>query len=727
MVEMPEDDVPRGINKKVVLAGLALAVIAVLGIFFVFRFVESERQREMQDWQIRLGIVADSRAGAINDWIEDQFGIVRSLAENASLQLYVTELSLLGEDADSDELGEAGYLRNLLIATAERAEFTEPLTGPELNANVERVGLAGMALLDPNGKVLVATPTMPPIVGPIREFLQRTPRGERGLLDMYLGNSDQPTMGFLMPVFGIQADAGASDVLGIVIGIKIVGDELYDLLEQPGEIEETAETYIVRANGPNVEFLTPLKDGTEPLRRVMALDTPDLASPFVIETAGGFGVKVDYNNEEVLATGRTLSAAPWVLIRKVTTAEALSAAESRLTTMLVVFILVIIVTLVVIVAVWRHGTSVRAAASAERFRVAAERFQNLGKFLRVVTDSQPTEMIAVTAEGQYTFANKTAADNAGMDVDAILNTTMANVMGPVRAKTFDRVNKEILARAEEIIENEERITNIHEFDDEKGHHLIRTTHYPLRGDRDHPPAVLMMIDDITELMQEREHRERVFRELVETLVDVVGQRDPYCAHHASRVGEVATAMAKEMELGAKDLRTIDIAAQLMNLGKTRVRGEWLRREGPLTSEEIERVRTEIEKGADMLSHVEFDGPVVKIIRQVQEHADGTGRPNGLKGDEIDLAARIIAVANVFVAMVSPRSYRKQGKSFDEATVELMQERDKRYDRRAVSALLHVLDNRNGRTKWANFAEAPAREMDDGQDGSSSAGQDRKGG
>lgn len=720
MAEMPEDDVPRGVNKTVVLAALTLAVIAVLGVFFVFRFVDSERQREMQDWQIRLGIVADSRAGAINDWIDDQFAAIRGLGENASLQLYVTELSLLGDDADSDELGEAGYLRNLLIATAERAKFTEPLTGPDLNANVERVGLAGMALLDPNGKVLVATPTMPPIAGPIREFLQKTPRGERGLLDMYLGNSDQPTMGFSLPVFGIQADAGTSEVLGTIIGIRIVGDDLYRLLRQPGEIEETAETYIVRTRGPNVEFLSPLKDGTAPLRRVMARDTPDLASAYVIDTAGGFGRKVDYNNEEVLVTGRTLSAAPWVVVRKVSTAEALSAAESRLTTMLIVFILVIVVTLVMIVAVWRHGTSIRAAAAAERFRLAAERFQNLGKFLRVVTDSQPTEMIAVTAEGQYTFANKTAADNAGMDVDAMMKTTMANVMGPVRAKSFEKLNKEILLRAEEIIANQERITHINEFDDEKGHHLIRSTHYPLRGDRDHPAAVLMMLDDITELMEEREQRERVFRELVETLVDVVGQRDPYCAHHASRVGEVATAMAKEMDLDSKAIRTIDIAAQLMNIGKTRVRGEWLRREGPLTPDEIELVRTQIQKGADMLSHVEFDGPVVEIIGQVQEHADGSGRPRGLKGDEINLAARIIAVANAFVAMVSPRSYRKEGRSVEDATGELMQERDKRYDRRAVSALLHVLDNRGGRDKWADFAKAPVRETDD----AGGAGRDR---
>ncbi|NQV80579.1 MAG: PAS domain-containing protein, partial [Alphaproteobacteria bacterium] len=563
------------------------------------------------------------------------------------------------------------------------------------------------ALLDPTGKVLVATPTMPPVVGPIREFLQRTPHGERGLLDMYLGNSDQPTMGFVLPVFGIQADAGTSDVLGMIIGIKIVGDDLYRLLKQPGEIEETAETYIVRTRGPNVEFLSPLLDGTTPLRRVMAKDTPDLASAYVIETAGGFGKKVDYNNEEVLVTGRTLSAAPWVVVRKVTTGEALSAAESRLTTMLVVFILVIIVTLVMIVAVWRHGTSIRATAAAERFRVAAERFQNLGKFLRVVTDSQPTEMIAVTAEGQYTFANKTAADNAGMDIDAMMKTTMANVMGPVRAKTFERLNKEVLARAEDIIANQERISHVNEFNDEKGHHLIRTTHYPLRGDRDHPSAVLMMLDDITELMEEREQRERVFRELVETLVDLVGQRDPYCAHHASRVAEVATAMAGEMELDGPQIRTIDIAAQLMNLGKTLVPEEWLRREGPLTADELAHVRDEMLKSATLLERVEFDGPVVDIIRQVQEHADGSGRPKGLKSDDIDLSARVISVANAFVAMVSPRSFRKVGKTFDDASVELMQERDKKYDRRAVSALLHSLDNRNGREKWAHFAQAPA--------------------
>ena len=462
-----------------------------------------------------------------------------------------------------------------------------------------------------------------------------------------------------------------------------------------------------RREGPNVEFLSPLADESLPLRKVLAYDTPDLASAFVIETAGGFGRKIDYANQEVLITGRTIAAAPWVIARKITAGEALAASDARLRTILIVFLLVIGITSVVIVAVWRHGSSVRATAASERFRIAAERFQNLGKFLKVVTDSQPTQMIAVTEDGTYTFANKTAADGAGITVDEMMGKQMSGVIGPIRAKTYAEINKTIIRDTEEILERGDRISHIHKFDDEFGSNLIRTVHYPLRRDRDHPAAVLMIIDDITELMREREHRERVFRELVQTLVDLVGQRDPYSAHHATRVAEVATAIAKEMGIQGEDaLRTIDIAAQLMNLGKTLVSTDILSRAGPLTDVELGEVRDSILSSAQLLEGVEFDGPVVDTIRQVQEHWDGSGRPAGLRERDILESARIIAVANAFAGMVSPRAYRDPPLTFDQAADELVKAEGTAYDRRAVSALLNFVDNRGGRDAWAHFTEPP---------------------
>ena len=331
----------RKINKVVLFAAIGLVIAAILGVIFVFQFIESERARDRQAWQIRLGIVADSRSAAVEDWLEAQFGTMRELSENASLQLYMTELSLAGGDETevTDEPAQASYLRNLLVATAERAGFTEPFVQSEITANVERVGTAGIGLTDAAGRPLVATPTMPPLTGKLRDFINKMPRGERALFDLHLGVSDQPTLGFVVPVFGIQADEGTSEIIGLVIGLKIVGQDLYDALKQPGETDETAETYLVRRSGANVEYLSPLTDGTPPLRRLLTSDTPELAAAYVVENAGGFAIKRDYGGEEVLVTGRPISLAPWTLVRKVTTQEALAGTESRLTTMLVVFLL----------------------------------------------------------------------------------------------------------------------------------------------------------------------------------------------------------------------------------------------------------------------------------------------------------------------------------------------------------------------------------------------------
>jgi HD-GYP domain-containing protein (c-di-GMP phosphodiesterase class II) len=104
-------------------------------------------------------------------------------------------------------------------------------------------------------------------------------------------------------------------------------------------------------------------------------------------------------------------------------------------------------------------------------------------------------------------------------------------------------------------------------------------------------------------------------------------------------------------------------------------------------------------GADMLQSIEFDGPVVETLRQAQERWDGSGQPRGLKGEGILLTARIIAVANALVGMISDRAFR-QAMSIDQASEILFKETGKAYDRRVVAALVNYLDNRDGRTQIA---------------------------
>ena len=704
--EVQQQKIKRGVNKVVLFAGVILLAVAAGGVFAVFRFVEGERVRELQSWQVRLGIVADSRAAAVEEWIDGQFAVMREMAENASLQLYMTELSLFEGDRTliDDEPEQASYLRNLLIATAERAGYASPVSAGEISANVEKTGVAGLALADPKGQVLVATPAMPPVTGRILGALETMKPGEPALIDIYLGVSGEPTIGFLAPIFAVQ-DSGASEAIGLIIGVRLVGDELWSRLEQPGETDQTGETFLVRKMTPNIEYLSPLRDGTSPLKRRLALDTPDLAATFVVSTAGGFGTQRDYDGTEVLVTGRTLTAAPWTLVRKVDTSEALASTENRLKVMLVVFLLVIGGTGVTIVAVWRHGTSIRAAEAGERHRIAAERFGNLSKFLRVVTDGQPSAVAAVTEDGTYTFANLSASEGTGITQEDMLGKNMAQVWGPVKAKYYRELNQDIIDKREEILAGPKRVNHIKTFETESGEQILRSFHIPLRPDRDYPPGCLMILDDITDLVSQRQQRERIMDQLVDSILSVVGQRDPYSQEHAAHVSEVATAIAKEMQLTDEDVRTVGIAGKLMNLGKTLVPLELLTKFGDLTDDELASIRSKILSSADFLDRVDFDGPVVESIRQTQEYWDGSGQPNGLKGEETHLTARVVAVANAFVGMTSARPYRDPI-PFSNACNMLMRQTGTVYDRRPVSALIHYVENRGGREAWAAFAVPP---------------------
>ena len=696
----PESNPRRPVDRVAVGLAIALVTLVVAALYFTPKFIDDERQREMRAWQIRLGIIADSRAAAVNEWADRNFAALRELAENASLQLYMTELTMGDGDKArvTDEAAEAGYLRNLLTATANRAGFTPSPAGWDVRANVERVGVVGIGLFDAGGRSIVATPGMPPLAGRIRDAVAKALGGEPALIDIYTGASNLPTMGFVLPVFAVHGETAGAKGIGVVVGIRVIGRDLFTRLAQPGEIAKTAETYLVRSAGAVVDYLSPLADGTPPLKRSLALDTSDLAAAYALEKPGGFAIRKDYAGAEVLVASRSLATLPWILVRKVSRAEALGETESRLRTMLGIFVLVIVAVTVTIIAVWRHGTVLREKESTERFRTTAERFETLSTFLRVVTDSQPTVIAAVDGDARYTFANEPAAKEAGIAVEEMLGKPLADVIGPVKAKAFTEVNRRVLAAAE-------RESHTHRFGIDDEERVIKSEHIPLPGTRDHGPGVLMVLDDITELTHARQRSEQRLRQLIGTLTSVVDRRDPFSAHHSVRVAEVARCIADEMGVPEGEAQTAEIAGTLMNIGKIFIPPEVLTKTGELTDEERTLVANSTMVSVDLLDGVDFEGPVVETIRQMRETWDGTG-PLGKKEEETLRSARIHAAANTFVGMTSPRAYR-EALTFEKVSTILLERSGATYDRKPVSALINYLENRGGTEKWASFRDTPA--------------------
>lgn len=725
---------PRKFNKFVIGGGVALIVGIVAAVLLARTYVDEELKRETQAWQVRLGIVADSRVAGVNDWIDGNFVFLRELSQNASLQLYMSELASSGTAAPQDSLippgagggseadsllqgldnasggglgasASQGFLRNLLFATAERSPFKAPPPVGEIAANVERVGVAGIGLVDKNAEPIISTPDMPPISGRIKEAVRRAIDGEPAVIDMYLGASGEPSIGFALPVYAVQGGSGGARAIGAVVAIRLVDDSLWETLVQPGTLLESAETILVRKSGGKVEYLSPLRDGTKTLKRTVALASPNLAVREAINVPGAFVDDLDYSGDRVLMVSREVAQVPWILVRKVSRDEALGPVENRLNVILGIFIAIIVIVTLTILFVWKNGASARASEALHNAQISLERFENLTKFMRMVTDNQPTEIVAVDRNTVYTFANIPAAKNANIPITSIKGKTMAAVVGPIKAQEYQGLVRKV-------IDDFEPVQKIMTFgdpenadqDSDNAFQVVKVEGLPLQGDRDYPPGCLLVVDDITELQLARLQSEKMMKELIDTLVSVVDRRDPFSANHSSRVAEVSRAIAQEMGLESIDIKTVDIAGSLMNLGKIFVPEELLMKTEDLTEEERIMVSNAYLTTVDLIEQVTFEGPVIETIRQFGETWDGQG-PFGLKEEEIVVTARILAVANAFVGMVSARAYRA-AMPFRKASDILLDMSDKKLDRKAVTALVNFLENRGGIRRWAHFRQDP---------------------
>jgi PAS domain S-box-containing protein len=151
--------------------------------------------------------------------------------------------------------------------------------------------------------------------------------------------------------------------------------------------------------------------------------------------------------------------------------------------------------------------------------------------------------------------------------------------------------------------------------------------------------------------------ESAFMRTVMLAMNLSELRDPYTAGHERRVGRIAKAIAEEMGLDESLIKGIEIAGYLHDLGKITIPTEILVKPGRLTEVEFLLVQGHVMASYNVLKDAEFPWPVAEIALQHHERLDGSGYPRGLSGGDIQLDARILAVADVVEAMASHRPYR----------------------------------------------------------------------
>jgi PAS domain S-box-containing protein/putative nucleotidyltransferase with HDIG domain len=216
------------------------------------------------------------------------------------------------------------------------------------------------------------------------------------------------------------------------------------------------------------------------------------------------------------------------------------------------------------------------------------------------------------------------------------------------------------------------------------------------------PATLNLIVDITEqkraeemLLNTTERLRRSLAGTVQAISMAVEIKDPYTSGHQKRTADLARAIATEMGFSTDRTDFVRVAGSIHDIGKISVPAEILSKPTRLRNLEYELIKSHARAGYDILKDIEFSWPVADVVLQHHERMDGSGYPQGLKGNAILLEARILAVADVVEAIASHRPYRP-ALGMEVAIEEIKKNRGILYDPEVTDACLRLLQEKRYR-------------------------------
>jgi PAS domain S-box-containing protein/putative nucleotidyltransferase with HDIG domain len=336
-----------------------------------------------------------------------------------------------------------------------------------------------------------------------------------------------------------------------------------------------------------------------------------------------------------------------------------------------------------IIIVWTDLTELRASETAlieseRRFRGMVE--QTISGFYVVV-------------DGRIAYVNPRVTEMVGWGHDEIVGR------GP--EDFVDESSAHVMRNAEQRLNAGERNVTIKINALRKDGSTMPLAAHSTLGAWDGKKAIVAILEDLTERIRAEEKASRYMARLegsmrasLQACSKMVELRDPYTAGHQNRVGLISSAIAAEMGWDKDRCEALELMGLVHDIGKISVPAEFLTKPTRLSTYEFEIIKGHAQAGYEILKDLQFDDlPVAEIVRQHHERMNGSGYPQGLKGEQILPEAKILAVADVLESMASYRPYRP-ALGIDKAIAEIETNSGKLYDTEVVNALLRLVREKN---------------------------------
>ncbi|NOQ88825.1 MAG: PAS domain S-box protein, partial [Gammaproteobacteria bacterium] len=559
-------------NKPTTIAFVLLLLFICGSIWLVFEYVSAEKQRDLDDWQARLNIMAESQQHSVENWFSEQAGYIHELANNPLLQLYASQMTSTEEVDSETSRGQLQHLKNLINATADHAGIFTSIRN--IKSNQQNRINDGIAIADNKG-ILLATRYFPIKDAAVAQAYNRALKnGSTYISNIYdAGTNDdgmrQPRLIMAVPVSSVQP-ISPGDFRAVVIAVINPESSLYTLLLKEWVTTKTEESLLVFLDENSVNYLSPLKGGFEIFHKRARITGKEVtAEEIVTENIGSFTALQDYRRTEVLATARLIRDTSMMLVQKIDVDEALVESKAHQTFILTIFLLLVFVVTISFIAIWRHATSLHLQKATRRLKARAE-------LLNAIGDSINDHIFLLDHKNKLVFINDALAKSFAIE----------NI--DIRGKALNHIfNSEITSQllAVKPGDSNETVRNIEmrlAFANKR--HDYHVSVVPL-SHSDYKQSHLFVMHDITRLKDAQGRHNRLMDGIIATLAQVIDKHDPHCAHHSERTREVAVAIAKAMGLPRERIESLAMAALLANIGKLYIPAEMLTNVEPLNEEQ----------------------------------------------------------------------------------------------------------------------------------------------
>jgi PAS domain S-box-containing protein len=659
--------------------GLGIIILVVIAATAWVVWGLQLREREFEaNLQKRLELMASSQVQLTDALLENAVAQANRVINSELFKLYAAEVHLVegdvsklvsgplpGQEAGDDGLAQLSaqlpMMQSLLI------EFTRI------------TGYTGGRVVNRGGTVYIATDaTTTPLRFDQMGFVNAVLSSQKVKFAPIQNTPIGLVLEAFLPIFPPDASGLDPSPVAVLMLTKVVGERINDM-HTNSLLEKGERARLVQAVDDGYEEIVPWLPGK--IQRIGTSLVLDHKEPLAFAVRSSLA-----GSTRAYSLGLPIAGADMWIIVEADYDVARDALRGQQKALLSIAALLIVSFAVTFGAVWALLIGNQERKVARHFESLAEEIEKQRQLLDRINNTISDYIVLKDLQGRYLYANPAFAEAVGRTPEEMIGLDSEAVFGYDTARRLENSDQQVLASGETVTLNEQVYLQ------SEPHHL-QISKSVLKDTDGKPSGIVSVIRDVTEIVEVQRRQEQATAKTVEALVRAIELTDPYLAGHSRLMRSLSIEVAKAMNASDVDIATVDTAANLSQVGKLFIDRDLLFKAEALTAEEKFELEQHTEHAAKVLQDIDFGLPVFEAVYQMNETLNGKGYPNGLKGDEIGLPARVLAVVNSFCAMVGPRAYRA-ARSADE-TLEIIKAGEGAYDQRVVTALEEVVQSAIG--------------------------------